>query len=175
MTKRLFIVTVFSASVFAQGPFTPRNSEDPWESLKFLIGTWEATTHGGTAGATGAGTYTFQFELGHHVLARHSKAAECKGPSDFDCEHGDLLYIYQGSPNQPLKAIYFDNEGHVIHYDVTSPSPGKVVLLSASSQPGPKFRLVYEFREGIMHGTFQLRAPGESDFRSYLEWSGGKK
>ncbi len=37
--------------------------------------------------------------------------AGCKGPDDFNCDHDDLLYIFRDSPGQPLKAIYFDNEG----------------------------------------------------------------
>jgi hypothetical protein len=46
------------------------------------------------------------WELRNHVLARHSASAGCKGPADFDCEHGDLLYLYQDAAGQPPKAIY---------------------------------------------------------------------
>ncbi len=34
------------------------------------------------------------------------------------CAHRDLFYVFQDSPGAPLKAIYFDAEGHVIQYDV---------------------------------------------------------
>ncbi len=74
-----------------------------------------------------------------------------------------------------MKAIYFDNEGHVINYEVTTPAPNTAVLLSPASQPGPQFRLVYEFKERIMHGKFEMRMPGQPDFKSYLDWSGRKK
>ncbi len=50
--------------------------------------------------AAGTGTYTFQLELRNHILARHSDQAECKGPAGFDCEHGDLLCVYQDAPGQ---------------------------------------------------------------------------
>jgi hypothetical protein len=109
------------------------------------------------------------------VLARHSSNAACQGPADFNCDHGDLLYIYRDSPDQPLKAIYFDNEGHVIHYDVTAPAPNVAILLSAPSQQGPQYRLSYELKGKVMLGKFQLRLPGQSDFRSYLEWAGERK
>jgi hypothetical protein len=149
---------------------------DAWKQLRFLIGTWDAKTLGGSAGAASSGTYSFQLELRDHILARHtSSSAGCKGPASFDCEHGDLLYVYQDAPSQPYKAIYFDNEGHVIHYDVSIPSPSNVVFLSSSSQPGPKYRLSYELKGSTMVGKFQMRAPGQAEFTSYLEWSGEKK
>jgi len=148
---------------------------DPWKSLQFLVGTWEAHTQGGTAGAAGAGKYTFQAELHNHVLARHSSSEKCSGPADFDCEHSDLLYVYQESPGQSYRAIYFDNEGHVIHYDVSVPTPTTAVLLSEPFRPGPQFRIIYELKEAKMYGKFQMRAPGQTEFHSYLEWSGPKK
>ena len=126
------------------------------------------------AGAAGSGTYIFQLELKDHVLARHSNVEGCKGPKSFDCDHGDLLYVYSEAPGRPLKAIYFDNEGHVIHYDVSTPTPSTAVFVSDPSSPGPQFRLSYELRESVMYGTFQMKMPGASTFRSYLEWSGGR-
>jgi len=162
------------AGVFAQDAGTPAPA-DPWQPLRFLIGTWEAKTEGGAAGAAGSGTYTFQLELRDHVLVRHCSSAGCKGNADFDCEHGDILYIYRDGPGRPYRAIYFDNEGHVIRYEVTTPAPGSAVFLSDASQPGPRYRLTYELRQSAMHGKFQMRMPAQSEFRSYLEWSGEKR
>jgi len=108
------------------------------------------------------------------VLARHSGYDACKGPEDFNCRHTDLLYLFPEGPDQALKAIYFDNEGHVIHYTVASPRPGTVVLLSEAA-PGPQFRLTYELEGNIMTGRFQIKMPGQADFGTYLEWSGLKK
>ena len=109
-----------------------------------------------------------------HVLARHgADYTACKGPQQFDCDHSDLLYVYP--EGLALKAIYFDNEGHVLHYDVTTPTPTTVVFLTDATQPGPQFRLTYELKSGTMYGKFQMHMPGQSDWKSYLEWSGGKK
>src|SRR5258708_27522657 len=95
---------------------------DPWTALGFLQGTWEAKASG-DSGAQVQGTYTFQMELKNHVLSRHSHyAAGCKGPVDFDCDHGDLLHVDQDTPGQPLKAIYLDNDGHVLHYSASTPT-----------------------------------------------------
>lgn len=80
-----------------------------------------------------------------------------------------MLYVYQDAPGQPYKAIYFDNEGHVMHYDVSISGPGSVVFLSG------QYRLSYELKGSTLYGKFQMRAPGQTEFTSYLEWSGGRK
>jgi len=148
---------------------------DPWAGLRFLIGSWEAKTTGGMAQAQSSAAYAFQLELRDHVLARHLSGGACKGPEDFDCQHNDLLYIYLEGPGQTLEAIYFDNEGHVIHYSVATPRPGSVVFLSDPAQPGPQFRLSYDLADGVMTGKFQLRMPGQTEFASYLEWNGKRR
>lgn len=145
---------------------------DPWKSLHFLEGTWDAKTPATTGVAT-SGLYTFRRELSDHIMARHSTSDPgCKGPATFDCEHGDLLYLYQDAPGQNLKAIYFDNEGHIIHYNVSTPAPTTAVFLSDPLTPGPRFRLVYELKGAVMAGRFQMQMPGQTDWTSYLEWSG---
>ena len=147
---------------------------DPWKALGFLQGTWEAKTSGQSA-SQAQGTYTFQMELKNHVLARHTQYAGCKGPADFDCDHGDLLCVYQDAPGQPLKALYIDNEGHVIHYSVSTPTATSAEFVSDASQSGPQFRLLYELHDAVMSGKFQIRMPGQNEWKSYLEWSGAKR
>jgi hypothetical protein len=145
---------------------------DPWAGLRFLIGSWEAKTTGGVAQAQASAGYSFRLELREHVLARHSRSGSCSAPEDFNCQHSDLLYIYPTGNGSAFEAIYFDNEGHVIHYGVTTPKPGTVVFLSDPAQPGPQYRLNYTFLDGVMSGQFELKMPGQTDFTSYLEWSG---
>jgi hypothetical protein len=169
------VVLFFPAAVYAQNAPTPDAALDPWKSLQFLLGTWEAKTQGGSAKAEGSGTYTFRLELRNHILARHSSGEDCKGPADYNCAHSDLLYVYQDERGQPQKAIYFDNEGHVIHYQVSIPTTSSVIFLSDPSRPGPQFRLSYTLMGSTMSGKFQMRMPGQADFSSYLEWSGAKK
>jgi hypothetical protein len=148
---------------------------EPWKALAFLEGTWVAHTQAGSANAQAAGTYTFKLELKRHLMARYSAPAACRGPKDFDCEHSDLLYVYQESDGGPLKAIYFDNEGHVIHYTVSAPEPAAVIFASEPSSSGPQFQLIYQLRDTVMYGKFQMRMPGQAEWKSYLEWSGPRK
>jgi hypothetical protein len=153
---------------------TPKPAASPLAPLAFLQGTWAAKAQGDT-GAQGDADYTFELELRGNILARHGSYASCKGPQDFDCAHQDLLYVYPDGPSQSLKAIYFDNEGHVIHYDVSTPDATTAVFLSDPSAPGPRFRLTYSLKGGIMSGKFQMLMPGQTEWRDYLTWSGAKK
>jgi hypothetical protein len=156
-------------------PARSATAEDPWKALKFLEGTWDARTQSGSAGAQVGGRYTFKPELEHHVLARHSESAGCKGPRSYDCKHSDLLYIYQDAEGQPLRALYLDNEGHVIHYTVSTPAATTALFISEASPSGPQFQLVYQLTDGIMSGKFQMRMFGQADWKTYLEWSGAKQ
>ena len=147
---------------------------DPFAPLAFLEGSWSATAKGQNGVAT-SGSYTFRLELDNHILARHSSHdTSAKTSVNFDYKHGDLLYVYQEMPGQPLKAIYFDNEGHVLHYDVTTPAPTSVVFLSEAPPGAPHFRLMYERKGNEMSGKFQIMPPGAKDWMSYLEWDGRK-
>jgi hypothetical protein len=168
------VMKIVFLAIFAVGWIAPSMAQsaqaDSWNSLSFLEGSWEARTASDSA-AKASGVYTFRRELGGHVMARHSNSAGCSAPTDFNCDHHDLLYIFQEAPGQALKAIYFDNEGHVIHYALSTPTPTSVVFLSDAGA-GPQFRLSYELKDGIMIGKFQIHAGAE--WKSYLEWSGAK-
>jgi len=174
--KFLFWVFAFMLALPAVAQNAPQPYADPFKPIAFLMGTWGAKTVN-TPDVAAAGAYTFRSELNGHVVARQSisDAAKCKGPADFNCEHGDMLYIYADAPGQPLQAIYFDNEGHVIHYAVTAPTPTSAEFLSDSKRPGPQFRLFYELKGTVMNGKFQIRMPGQADWKSYLEWTGSKQ
>ena len=172
-TATLLLLALCAAiPAVAQSAPATISKPDQWKSLAFLEGTWDAKGQGN--GAAINGTSTFQLELDGHIMARHSRTSDCKGPDSFDCEHGDLLYVFADAPGAPLKAIFFDNEGHVIHYDVSTPSPGTAIFLSDAAMPGPQFQLVYSLQGNVMAGKFQMRVPGQP-WKSYLEWSGAKK
>jgi hypothetical protein len=173
--KSFVAMAAFFALALTQNDRAIATPADPWKALAFLEGTWDAHAQAGSAGAQSTGTYTFKPELKHHVLVRRSDSAACNGPANFDCQHSDVLYVYQEAEDRPLKAIYFDNEGHVIHYAVSTPDSSTAIFISDVSPSGPQFRLVYELKDSVMWGKFQMRMPGQADWKSYLEWSGAKK
>lgn len=176
MNILVILVALLASAWFAQTNAPSSENADPLKALSFLEGTWQAKTQGGSAGAETSGTYVFQRELKSHVLARHSQSsASCKGPAAFDCEHNDLFYVYVDPERPGLKAIYFDNEGHVIHYDVSVPDSATAIFQSDGPGHGPQFRLIYELRNAVMSGKFQMRVPGQKDWKSYLEWSGPRQ
>ena len=153
---------------------TVPTTADPFKPLAFLEGTWDANVQNNAALKL-AGRYSFGRELNGHILARNATTdPNCKAPSSFDCAHADLLYIFQEASGSALKADYFDNEGHVIHYDISTPTSTSAVFLSAPG-PGPQFRLIYELSAGVMAGKFQMHMPGQGEWRTYLEWSGSRK
>jgi hypothetical protein len=82
--------------------------------------------------------------------------------------------VFQEMAGSTLKADYFDSEGHVIHYDVTTPTATSVVFLSTPGR-GPQFRLSYELTGKVMTGKFEMHMPGQGEWRTYLEWSGSRK
>jgi len=154
---------------------TPPSGADPWAGLRFLLGNWEAKTTGGMAQAVSTGSYSFALELNGQLLARHSQNSSCSGPASYNCQHSDLLYIYAEAGSPALRAIYFDSEGHTIHYAVSTPQPNTAVFLSDPAQPGPRFRLSYERAGDLLQGKFELQAPGQGAFHTYLSWTGNQK
>lgn len=167
MRHLLFFFAFIPALLRAQTPA-------PFASLNFLLGTWEAKTAAtGSAGASVLGNYTFQTDLGGTVITRTGSPDSCKGPVGFDCRHHDALIVYRDAGDPVLHAFYADNEGHVLHYDVSTPDANTAVFLTTA--PGPRFRLVYHLEAGVMTGRFQVQPPGAAEFTSYLEWSGTKK
>jgi hypothetical protein len=128
-----------------------------FSSLEFLIGNW--TGEGTGQPGAGQGEFSFQPALNGQVLVRRSYNQLASGP-----RHEDLLIVYlEGSP----RAIYFDSEGHVIHYNtVSSPAPNTMVLESADA---PGYRLSYALEGKKLNGKFEVGG------KTYLTWTTVKK
>jgi hypothetical protein len=162
MVRIWALVAVFASALAAQTP-------DRWNGIRFLIGDWTATGGGATGPAGGA--YSFKPELNNQILVRHSYA-EYGGKSGN--RHDDLLIVYADAPGQPMHAIYFDSEGHVIKYNV-KPSTNSVVFESDPADPGPKYRLSYRLERNSLTGKFEVSEAGEATYKTYLSWTSVKK
>ncbi len=171
----VFVLTVLllTAVGFAQQPAAAGATQDKFAALAFLTGTWTATPDADSAQRLGltagkpSGAFTFLPELGGNVLVRRNVRSAADNPA---YTHDDVLYVYP--EGGVLRAIYFDSEGHVIHY-VISTAPGSAVFLSETPEVGPRFRLSYHLTGEVLDGRFELAMPG-AEFQTYLHWTSVK-
>jgi hypothetical protein len=145
---------------------------DPFAGLHFLAGEWTATRSGKTDEATSA-SFTFARDLGGKVLVRrnHAEYAPRSGEKE-GVVHDDLMVVYPEAGS--LRAVYFDNEGHVIRYAIST-GDGRAAFESESGAPGPRFKLEYERREdGSLAIAFSIAPPGKA-YRPYLSGTAQRK
>jgi hypothetical protein len=146
----LLFVLLLAPAVYAQ-PVASR-----FETLQFLIGNW--TGEGAGRPGAGQGEFSFTSELDGHVLVRRSYNQLASGP-----RHEDLMIVYlDGAP----RAIYFDSEGHVIHYTVSTPALNTAVFESTDA---PGYRLTYALEGKKLNGKFEVGG------KTYLTWTTVKK
>ncbi len=140
-----------------------------WQAWKFLIGKWEGS-HAGDPGA-GSGTFTFGFDLDENILVRKSHTVFPDTKERPGYAHDDLIIVYQEYSGE-TRAIYFDNEQHVIHYTARVSPDGSTITLESSPVPGmPQFRFTYiKTGPGSVDARFEMTPPGEPGaFFTYLE------
>lgn len=149
-------------------PNAPEVKSDPWAPLRFLVGRWAGAGSGKPGEAISGGT-TFEFRLDGKVLVRDNRAEYAASePGKPNAVHSDLMVIYPEGGG--FRADYFDNEGHVIHYTVSFPEPGRTAVFETDpGGKGPRFRLVYEAsKEGGLAVDFLIAPPG-GEFKSYVK------
>ncbi len=133
-----------------------------WDQLQFLIGDW-ASPVSGQPGQGISGSTTFSYHLDKNIVVRNSRAEFAPEPGQVKgLVHEDLLIIYQQAGETHLRAIYFDNEGHIIHYVVSFPDKQpSVVFESEATAVSPRARLVYEAApDGSLTIEFFVAPPG---------------
>jgi len=166
--KNKFLVLMLAlvcVSCLAQAP-APKKPD--WTPFSFLIGSWVADPNPKEPGVTGS--TVFRFDLDNNVIVRENKADYPPQEGKPAQHHRDLMVI-SADESGALKATYWDNEPHTIHYDITV-SPGEISFTVPAGTPGPRFRLVYRntVKSGVVAGRFDIAMPG-SDFKPYKEWT----
>ena len=155
------------------GVFTTCFGEDSpsWGKWSWLTGDWigEGTGKQGQ----GEGNFSLKPELDKKILVRRSHIefpAKEKMPKII---HDDLMIVYPDYAGNPSKAIYFDNEGHTINYEITYTDKA-IILTSNKTSNAPAFRLTYTFIDPITINTkFEMSKDGET-FTIYLEGTSKK-
>jgi len=139
----------------------------------FLVGEWAASGSGQPG--TSSGMAVFARALQDQVILRNSHAEYPPTAGRPASRHDDLMVIY-GLSGAGARADYYDSEGHVIRYILTSPAPGQAVFLGEANGGGPTFRLSYTLEaNGLLKGEFAIAPPGaRTAFETYLTWESRK-
>ena len=138
---------------------------DPLAAVTPLLGRWVAEADPKAPGVTG--WTTFERGLGDRVVVRKNHASYPAKDGKPASEHDDLMVLF--AEDGHLRAEYWDSEGHVIRYEVQSPAPNRLVLLSEARSGAPRFRLTYAWPQpGKLDLTFEIAPPGAAEFRPFI-------
>ena len=147
-----------------------------WARFEFLFGDWVG--EGGGQPGQGIGEFSFHPGLQNRILVRKSYAAYPPTKDRPASRHEDLTVVYKDSDSAPLRAIYFDNEGHVINYSITiSPDRKTIEFVSDMLPSSPRFRLTYvKTSSDALSLRFEIAPPGRPDsFSTYIEAKAKRK
>jgi hypothetical protein len=164
--KRLCISTQKAAKMSTEREV----SNSVWTPLQFLVGRWVGEGDGGPG--QGSGWCTFREDLQGKILVRTNHAEYPPVPDRPAVAHDDLMYIYPDPADRRLRAIYFDVEGHVIHYRVEASEAGDAVqFLSDATPASAGYRLTYRrTSRDTLHLMFEVAPPGKpNEFTAYIE------
>ena len=141
-------------------------------ALNYLVGDWTDESRTGAPGTATASGESWRVDLGGRILIRMGWCEFPASSSRPAFRHEDLLIIYPEGEDE-IRGIFWDNEGHTIHYpNVTLLPEGRGILLSSErALPGPRQQLRYDFEPpDRLRATFSLLVPGAPDFAPYLSW-----
>ena len=164
VTAPLLFATALSS--LAQSPAVD------WGPLNFLLGDWVG--EGSSEVGQGTGGSSFSLDLQKRVMVRRNRAAYRATKDRQTYVHDDLMIIYRDSEKGPFRAIFFDNEGHVIHYAIqVSPDENSFQFLSDALPNRPRFRFTYtKSGPNILDINFEMAPPGKPD--SFSQFIGGR-
>lgn len=132
-----------------------------WDGYNFMLGTWQGVGTGTPGEASGG--FTFERDLQGTVLVRKNYAVYPSTADRPGFRHDDLMVVYHASAAD-TRAMYFDNEGHVIAYQVRVDPSRSAVFLSDSSTSAPRFRMTYAAIGADSLGMlFEIAPPGKPD------------
>lgn len=160
--------TLLLLALLVPGP-RPQAPQPNWDAWKFLIGQW--TGEGSGQPGQGSGDFTFHLDLDGKILVRESHSDYPATKDHPATSHRDLMVVYPGGNGKPDRAIYFDNEGHVIDYTVEFTSDGSAVFLSVPQASAPRFRLTYiRLENDRVRIRFEMAPLGHPEgFSTYVE------
>ena len=160
-TKLILIAAIWTLAITC---FAQQNSKpDIWERL---IGEWKG--EGSGQPGQGGGTFSFAYDLDKKIIVHKSHSEYPARDNKPLIIHDDLMIIYSGKDMDQSKAVYFDNEGHVINYSVNY-TDTSVIMTSDKIPDTPVFRLSYTFQSNdIINTRFEI-SQDSIKYTSYIE------
>jgi hypothetical protein len=161
MKKKLLLLSILAGLFFV----CFRQKPPAWDKWQWLVGEWLG--EGSGIPGQGSGSFSFRFDLDNNILVR-------KSHSEYPAErgkplvvHDDLLIVYADAAGVPARAIYFDNEGHVIQYGLRCAD--REIVFTCEKTPGmPVFRLTYtRLDDDTVNTEFAVSQDGEK-FSTYV-------
>jgi len=175
MKPLLLVFVILGASLSAPLSFAQQPKEPNWDSFRFLLGEWVGEGTGSPG--EGTGIFSFSFDLDGKIIVRKNRSDYPATKDKPAYSHTDLMVIYRETDDS-LKAIYFDNEGHVIDYAVSfSKDQNTLTFLSEPSPSTPRFRFIYnKATPDKLKLEFDIAPPGKPDaFSKYIEGTAHRK
>jgi hypothetical protein len=168
----LILISILFSGIFAQQPDTAKGLDQ----LNFLLGDWIGEG-GGNSPGQGSGGFTFGYDLQNTIMVRKNFAEYPATDTKPASRHDDLMIIYK-APDDTLRAVYFDSEGHIIYYAINVSAKEKsAIFTSPSAEKEARFRLSYSMsKENLLIIKFEVAPPGQPDaFSTYISASAHKK
>lgn len=154
-----------------------QSSAPNWTPFSWLVGDWIGE---GAAADRGQGTggFSFALDLQKNILVRKNWADYPATNDHAAFRHDDLMIAYQESATDPIQAIFFDSEHHVIRYVAGVSADGNTIQFTSEAQAsGPRYRLIYvKTGEKSLTLKFEIAPPGKPDaFATYIEAKAHRK
>lgn len=148
-----------------------------WAPFSWLVGEWIGE---GSAVDRGQGTggFSFTLDLQKNIFVRKNWADYPATNDRAAFRHDDLMVVYQESAKDPVQAIFFDSEHHVIRYVASVSADGATIEFTSEAQASvPRYRLTYaKTGESTLTLKFEIAPPGKPDaFATYIEAKAHRK
>jgi len=153
-----------------------QETPNPYSKWDYLLGEWIVDGKGDPGEAKG--WFTLKTDLDKNILVR-TNHAEFPAIKDRPATtHDDLMIVYAGNDETSAKAIYLDNEKHVINYKVSyNEAENAIILTSDANEGAPRFRFTYKkIDDKKIKTVFEIAPPGKPDsFTVYVEGTAHRK
>ena len=145
-------------------------AEAHFSDLEFLVGDWQGEGTG--IPGQGGGEFSFRWDLDRKVLVRTSSTDYPATKDRPAFTHRDLMVVYRNTGGGGLRAIYYDNEEHVIDYTVAAAQGSGIVQFV-----NERFRLTYtKTSDSSVSIRFEIASwGGPASFSTYLEGTARRK